>query len=710
MLNISSIRTPGVYIDEVPKFPPSIAAVETAIPAFIGYTEKTSFNGESFIGKAIRVTSMIDFEEKFGGAPPVNIAAVDLDASNVVQSSNMTSSYYLFDSMRMYFANGGGKCYIVTLGVYPSPFSPGDMATGVDAALSVVELEDEPTLFVIPDGIKLDPGALGSIHTKMLAQCDKYKDRFLIADVIISDPNNNRFQVADTDAFKTAIGMANLQFAGAYYPYIKVNLPREIRYRDIQGVVTKLGAPITWTSNEFVRPGDAATIALFNELEQVIADSAVLPTLQVTVGGNFSFTQLEAQYEVVKTAFQTTLAASRATMADPGSSAPDKTTARNNVRDGARDLFDYIYDVVHKFMDQVVENTAPAIGDPLLTTVRTRLTNDVQPNLITRIAIADRLLQANTFTTTPIAAPGIYALNGRAAANWEYTDGGWNTAISASPALVPGDSAPYVDVSALAGDAARNGSIDNIALLVERDADALFYGFFSAVSRMYQDAIDLENAKEAGVLQLIPVLGSVISNLKTEKFLLPPSGAVAGIYARVDSNRGVWKAPANESLVNVVAPSVKLTQDEHGELNIDSSFGKSINAIRHFTGKGNLVFGARTLAGNNNEWRYVSVRRFFNMVEESSKKATEQFVFEPNDENTWVRVQAMIENFLTTLWRQGALQGATTEQAFYVQVGLGKTMTALDILEGRMIVEIGMAVVRPAEFIILRFSHKLPEA
>jgi phage tail sheath protein FI len=135
-----------------------------------------------------------------------------------------------------------------------------------------------------------------------------------------------------------------------------------------------------------------------------------------------------------------------------------------------------------------------------------------------------------------------------------------------------------------------------------------------------------------------------------------------------------------------------------------------VNAIRSFTGKGVLVWGARTLAGNDNEWRYVSVRRFFNMAEESIKKATEQFVFEPNDKNTWVRVKAMINNFLTAQWRAGALAGPTPEKAFYVNIGLGETMTAVDILEGNMIVEIGMAVVRPAEFIILRFSHKMQEA
>jgi hypothetical protein len=95
------------------------------------------------------------------------------------------------------------------------------------------------------------------------------------------------------------------------------------------------------------------------------------------------------------------------------------------------------------------------------------------------------------------------------------------------------------------------------------------------------------------------------------------------------------------------------------------------------------------------------------MVEESTKKATEPFVFEPNDANTWVKVRSMIENFLILQWRAGALQGSKPDEAFFVNVGLGATMTELDILEGRMIVEIGMAVVRPAEFIILRFSHKM---
>lgn len=191
--------------------------------------------------------------------------------------------------------------------------------------------------------------------------------------------------------------------------------------------------------------------------------------------------------------------------------------------------------------------------------------------------------------------------------------------------------------------------------------------------------------------------------------ILPPSPLVAGQYARVDSTRGVWKAPANVTLNSVIKPTIKITHAEQEDLNVHTS-GKSINAIRSFTGKGTLIWGCRTLDGNSNEWRYVPVRRFFNMAEESIKKATEQFVFEPNDANTWIKVQVMIENFLTLQWRAGALAGAKPEQAFRVDVGLNKTMTVQDILEGRMIVEIGMAVVRPCEFIILRFFHKMQES
>ncbi len=200
---------------------------------------------------------------------------------------------------------------------------------------------------------------------------------------------------------------------------------------------------------------------------------------------------------------------------------------------------------------------------------------------------------------------------------------------------------------------------------------------------------------------------NVLQTIRSYYVPLPPSAAVAGVYARVDRDRGVWKAPANVSLASVSGPQHKLTEDDNGYLNVDAESGKSINAIRRFTGKGTLVWGARTLAGNDNEWRYVPVRRLFNYAEESIQKATAFAVFEPNNSMTWLKLRSMVESFLDNLWRQGALAGGRAEDAYFVQVGLGTTMTSQDIMEGRLIIKVGLAAVRPAEFIILQFTHKL---
>jgi phage tail sheath protein FI len=242
------------------------------------------------------------------------------------------------------------------------------------------------------------------------------------------------------------------------------------------------------------------------------------------------------------------------------------------------------------------------------------------------------------------------------------------------------------------------------------DYNAIWNALKSQLDLIVSTTTGYLDTVEKSVVEVIPALKTIFRAISNEYLTLPPSSSIAGIYASVDASRGVWKAPANVSLNSVVGVTELIDNREQGSLNVDVIAGKSINIIRPFTGKGILVWGARTLAGNDNEWRYVSVRRFFIMVEESARKATEMFVFEGNDANTWVRVRAMIENFLTLQWRAGALAGAKPEHAFFVRVGLGQTMTANDILEGRMIVEIGMAVVRPAEFIILRFSHKMQES
>jgi len=217
------------------------------------------------------------------------------------------------------------------------------------------------------------------------------------------------------------------------------------------------------------------------------------------------------------------------------------------------------------------------------------------------------------------------------------------------------------------------------------------------------DLADLESTNTQAYNQVKAALG-------TTYITLYPCGAMAGIYARVDASRGVWKAPANVGVSSVAAPAVKITNTIQDTLNVDATGGRSVNAIRAFAGRGVLVWGARTLAGNDNEWRYINVRRLFINVEESIQKATSWSVFESNDANTWTRLKAQIENFLTGLWQDGALAGAAAADAFFVNVGLGTTMTSEDILNGVLNIEIGIAPVRPAEFIVLKFSQKLQES
>ncbi|MCZ6774498.1 MAG: phage tail sheath subtilisin-like domain-containing protein, partial [Proteobacteria bacterium] len=274
------------------------------------------------------------------------------------------------------------------------------------------------------------------------------------------------------------------------------------------------------------------------------------------------------------------------------------------------------------------------------------------------------------------------------------------------------DATPPVADATVFNDADNNPAADD----AERVANALaplravFGAFNAAVADIIAASNDLEKAAETSVAELFGTYKNIIAGVNRELSPMPPSGAVVGAYAAVDDARGVWKAPANVSLNSVKDLTRNITADEQENLNVDTVAGKSINAIRPFTGKGILIWGARTLAGNDNEWRYVPVRRLYNMVEESVQKATSPVVFEPNDANTWTKVKTMIDNFLTRLWRDGALAGSKPEQAFFVRIGLGKTMTAIDILEGRLIIEIGLAAVRPAEFIILKFMHKLQEA
>ena len=184
---------------------------------------------------------------------------------------------------------------------------------------------------------------------------------------------------------------------------------------------------------------------------------------------------------------------------------------------------------------------------------------------------------------------------------------------------------------------------------------------------------------------------------------IPPSGHVAGVWARTDDTRGVWKAPANDTMRGVLDVERNVTQNEQSLLN-----PMGINCIRPFGTRGIRIWGARTLASDT-DWQYINVRRLFNMVETAILNGTQYAVFEPNDMNLWEGVKRTVSSFLRGLWSSGALFGASADEAFYVKCD-AETNPPENIDNGILVVEVGIAPVKPAEFVVFRISQKKQSA
>lgn len=645
-------KTPGVFIEEIPKFPPSIAPVETAIPAFVGYTEKAdNVKPGDLLNVPTKIGSIAEYEAFFGFGAVPTVNNVTLDDNNNFQSADLNNVFYMYDSLRLFYANGGGDCYIVSTGVYASAGKSAADFTDPGLGVHALEKVDEPTILAFPDNSLLTNSTdFYDVYQGALMQCGALMDRVGLFHLKEDDPHG-------TD-FRSGVGINNLKYGMAYTPWLVVNFPKNIQYRGFRGVIHKGATQF----NLAALTNEADIITLITEYEQVIDDvdtidaaSTALAALQNT---------LREKYTDLKGVYQ-------------GNQRPANFMP----------LVNFLFNIARAVDVLVGAGPGNVTNTDLEGNLRGLITSTLL-NVYTTLIGYDREL------AVAIAAYTEQFSTGTAPSAAEWGD-------------IFGASAPAASTEIPPSATTNAARMDHILNLLDPQFDTINSAWLSSIVGASQT---LETQKHEGLAATFPLYQTILAGIQDTNTTVPPTGAVAGLYAFVDRTRGVWKAPANVSINNIIGPKDTFTASELDALNVDANSGKSINAIRSFTGKGTLIFGARTLAGNDNEWRYVSVRRFFNFVEESTKKASEQFVFEPNDANTWVRIQAMIENFLTFLWRQGALQGVKPQHAFYVAVGLGKTMTPLDILEGRMIIEIGMAVVRPAEFIILRFSHKMAES
>lgn len=694
----TAYKTPGVYVEEIAKFPPSVAQVETAIPAFIGYTEKATNKIKGDLkGVPTRITSMLEYETWFGNAKPETTISVTINDTQVngtktraivVDQPSSREPFLMYYSMQMYFANGGGPCYIVSVGRYGSDLDPADtVVTSINnfdalkKGLGAVEKVDEVTLIVFPDATALSTASeFYGLYNDALAQCNKLQDRFTIIDTLSYDSTSptdsniddlRNFIFSDKDIIK---------YGAAYYPFLNTILDYQYNSKEItiEHYSYSADAYETIKKNleaiESLATGMPATVKKLVDLTTTPGNIAgdvsnVLFKMYDSAAG-FNLGGIFATDDTKKTDFLTlveTLLASLDKLADFKAKLNNEATAAaTTIQDENPVIATSIGAALATFnadfvgagkIDEVIANLHDLYSKMQAANTDIKVKNILNVNAVNFDAELKKL-ETYTPLNTQVAIVSTVDAFANVGANL--------TALG-------------IEIKKVEGKDKNNGALNG---------------------RYLSDVAAVDNSTYNKIL-------TAIGNLPLE---LPPSSAIAGVYARVDKDRGVWKAPANVGLNYVTNLSVKITNEGQESLNVDTTAGKSINAIRAFTGKGILVWGARTLAGNDNEWRYVPVRRFFNMVEESVKKATSQFVFEPNDANTWVKVRAMIENFLILQWRAGALAGAKPEQAFYVRVGLGQTMTAEDILNGYMHIEIGMAVVRPAEFIVLKFSHKLQEA
>ncbi len=205
-------KTPNVYVEEISKFPPSVAAVATAVPAFIGYTERAEKNGSPVSGIPIRIKSLLEYERFFGFGKDPSTIRIDLTNQNTVSRVVLNAEFYLYDSVRMFYANGGGNCYVVSVGNYDDSIDQAGFIDGIDTLLK----EDEPTILLFPDAVKLTNAQLGTVQKHALAQCKNLKDRVALLDVKFDDPILTEIEVASKN-FRDNIGVLNLDYGATYY-------------------------------------------------------------------------------------------------------------------------------------------------------------------------------------------------------------------------------------------------------------------------------------------------------------------------------------------------------------------------------------------------------------------------------------------------------------------------------------------------------------
>jgi phage tail sheath protein FI len=624
------VQTPGVYITERENFPAFVGGVSTAIPAFIGCTEIANLH-------PVRIKTMFEFESNFGAS----FSPIFNESNDPNHPVVPNKRFFLYDTLDLYFRNGGGPCYIISAGTFALTDSS-NIENTLNAALGKVDVLDEVTLLIMPDlhfqynngsnviSYLSGSGSYNMLSSALISKCASLKDKFTLLDYL--QPHTTSQEI------RSWINPSGneLKYGALYFPWLRNARPIEVSYNQIT----------------LTQPTGSVQETAMNNL---LADIARMDT---RFGG------------------PQTLAALNQAFTSKSMDVSNKTKLT--------DVFRFLYQLVTGLDDNLL------ITDPELNAYRNAMvtnnnfTNEVKNLFWFSKTLIEGSMLSSGFPTVAITP------------NDTWISSAFGTYSSYNDLIRDYRNLRYTYPNPI--------SNQDIIRDLLSDTFVKIKTIFAAISNFYEMARTRETTLENQLFFHDPAYSKFKDAVINHQKEIPSQGAIAGLYCKNDRERGVWKSPANITVQGIEKPLFEVSNTEQDHLNVDIVSGKSINVIRTFTGKGALVWGARTLDGNSNEWRYIAIRRFFSFAEESIKKTMENFVFESNNALTWVKIKATITSFLVDQWKSGALVGNTMNEAFFVNIG-ENTTSPTEILNGIINVQIGMAVARPAEFIILEFSH-----
>src|ERR1044072_3051468 len=497
-------KTPGVFVEEMALFPPSVASVATAVPAFVGHTAKTAYdNGATLLNTPTRIASLLDFIELFGGAyvpATYNVQVDPLAGFNILAIDPLSMSikrYYLFDALRSYFDNGGGPCYIVSVGNFSNAVAIGDDTTGLLGGLRTLEKVDEPTLLVVPDGAALpSASAIGMLHNKMMDQCARLQDRFAIMDTW--DGKSAPEGVAGT--FRTEAGNDNLKYGAAYYPWLYTSYQRNIRFWQLT-VVNNAPSPVpvaegtlnTMTGNTTIDGYFVAARAKVTEEQRIFA--------KLTGAGLYrvNYNTLVARFETLRNAVLS------------GTVVNDVKTAFGVFVSFVRSIALALPDLANDTGNSA-ELTAKLAALKATAALRTQLT---------QLVAFEKNADVLSSTLPARDADDVVT-------DYAGLDDDWLEPATLTSATVTANATDFTG----ANDIITAQRAANFSLL-----QAAFNAIAMAYTGIIEDAIYRSDLAEKILFDNHPFFKAALERVQKYTTLLPPSGAMAGVYAAIDRTR-----------------------------------------------------------------------------------------------------------------------------------------------------------------------------